>query len=172
MRWTAVYSGIMLEEGMKTDGVLGVDVLWGSVVVFPHDEGMRVAVSTFEDVASTIVGVLEGGGGSDGKEEIYTSAFTASLNDIVGVVEKLLDKEVDRYEGDFEGARKEAQERMKRGYFDGGVALMGRVAVWDAEVGAWEKWQEKGEVKDWAEKVVEVARKVRNGDLGGDGCGC
>jgi hypothetical protein len=66
-----------------------------------------------------------------------------SLEEIVPVVEAEIKKPLDRYEGDFEGAKREAAERMKLGYFDGGVALLGRVAVWNDDVDAWNAW--KGE---------------------------
>jgi hypothetical protein len=38
LNWKAIYSGVVLEEGLKTDGVLGIDTLWASAVVFPHSK--------------------------------------------------------------------------------------------------------------------------------------
>jgi hypothetical protein len=88
-------------------------------------------------------------------------------------VEEEIDKKLDRYEGDLEGAKKEASERFKRGFFDGGVALMGRVATWDREVNAWSGWDNKNDNDEgWEEEVKKVARLVRSGKIGGDGCGC
>ncbi|KAF8852233.1 hypothetical protein BDZ45DRAFT_695265 [Acephala macrosclerotiorum] len=171
VKWKAFYSGILLDEAMKTDGVFGVDVMWGSVVVFPGADSLKVAVSTYDDVAEKIISALEMKDG-DEQNEAYTSTFTASLDDLVKIVEKELDKTFDRYEGDFDGARKGAKERMQRGYFDGGVALMGRVAVWDSEIGAWEKWSKNENASGWEKKVARVAQQVRSGEIGGDGCGC
>lgn len=171
MRWRAIYSGIMLDEAMKTDGVFGIDVMWGSVVVFPGAGNLKVAVSTYDDVAKDIISVLDGSLASEGNE-VYASTFTATLDDLVKVVEKELNRTLDRYEGDFDGARREAKERMQRGYFDGGVALMGRVAAWDSKVGAWENWSKSENTADWEKKVAKVAQQVRNGEIGGDGCGC
>ncbi|CZR65959.1 uncharacterized protein PAC_15859 [Phialocephala subalpina] len=171
VKWKAIYSGTMLEEAMKTDGVFGIDVMWGSAVVFPGADKLKVAVSTYDDVAKEIISVLEGKDGTE-PNEIHTSTFTANLDELVKVVEKELDKTFDRYEGDFNSARKEAKERMQRGYFDGGVALMGRVAVWDSEVGGWEKWSKNENALGWEEKVAKVTQQVRKGEIGGDGCGC
>jgi hypothetical protein len=174
LNWRAIYSGLMLEDALKTDGILGIDSLWASVVVFPNFETTSVAISTYDDVAKAIVRVATAGEG-DAKAEnaTYTSSFRVGLEELVGVVEKEIDKKLDRYEGDLEGAKKEASERFKRGFFDGGVALMGRVATWDREVNAWSGW-ENGNKNDegWEEEVKKVARLVRSGKIGGDGCGC
>ncbi|KAE8446254.1 hypothetical protein EG329_012340 [Mollisiaceae sp. DMI_Dod_QoI] len=171
IRWKAIYSGTMLEDALKTDGVLGIDVLWGSVVVFPGAENLKVAVSTYDDVARTIVEVLRNPEASS-ENELYSSTFIASLDELAEVVELTLDKKLDRYEGNFDGARMEAAERMKRGYFDGGVALMRRVAVWDPEVSGWDKWQKNRSSLNWEQKIRGVVRLIRNGEIGGDGCGC
>ncbi|KAF2490247.1 hypothetical protein BU16DRAFT_147407 [Lophium mytilinum] len=174
MSWTAIYSGVVLEEAMKTDGVLGIDCLWASVVVFPHDKDLKIAVSTYKDVAKSIVEVATGRRKGEGNE-VWTCSFQASQDELVEVVEKKLGKELDRYEGLIEGAKKEATERMKRGYFDGGVALMGRVAVWDDGVGAWKGWEGASETgrSGWRDEVGRVALMVRHGEIGGDGgCGC
>jgi hypothetical protein len=172
LNWRAIYSGICLEEAMKSDGVLGIDVLWGSVVVFPGSE-TKIAISSTKDIAKQIVDAVK----SDKEgNEIWKAGFRANLDEIVKAVEKELDKEIDRYEGLLDGARKEAAERMKMGYFDGGVALMGRVAVWDRSVGAWEGWgEETGTEKgsgDWEQDVRQTVKSVREGGVGGDGCGC
>ncbi|KAG0648775.1 Phenylcoumaran benzylic ether reductase TP77 [Hyphodiscus hymeniophilus] len=174
MRWTAVYSGLMLEEALKENGILGIDVLWASVVVFPHDEKVRVALSSYRDVANAIVDVVVGNG--EAHTEVYTAGFLKTLEEVVTAVEKTLDRVVDRYEGTFEGARKEAAERMKLGYFDGGVALMGRVAAWDERVDAWRYLRSESVVErsagDWEEEVGRVVKGVREGQIKGDGCGC
>lgn len=174
MRWTAIYSGLMLEEALEANGVLDIDVLWASVAVFPHDEKIKVALSSYKDVANAIVEVIMDNG--DGKNEVYAAGFLKTLEEVITVVEKELGREVDRYEGSFEGARKEASDRMKMGYFDGGVALMGRVAAWDESVDAWGAWK-NGSVAErsgsnWEEEVARVVRGVRDGQIKGDGCGC
>ncbi|KUJ21572.1 uncharacterized protein LY89DRAFT_576156, partial [Mollisia scopiformis] len=171
LKWKAIYSGIMLEDGLKTGGVLGIDVMWGSVVVFPGAASLKVALSTYEDVASEIISALTAKDAADTTGR-YTSTFTATLDDLIQIVEKQLDRKLDRYEGNIEGARKEAAERMKMGYFDGGVALMGRIAVWGPETGAWEKWAKNENPQDWQQTVGKMAQLVRDGDIGGDGCGC
>lgn len=174
MHWTAIYSGLMLEEALKANGVLDIDVLWASVAVFPHDENIRVALSSYKDVANAIVEAITESG--EGKNKIYIAGFLKKLEDVIGVVEKELGRELDRYEGSLEGAQKEAAERMKRGYFDGGVSLMGRVAVWDQSVGAWDAWQ-AGAVHEkagssWEEEIRSVVKGVKDGQIKGDGCGC
>lgn len=170
MSWKAIYSGIVLEDAMKTDGVLGIDVMWASAVVFPGNETSKVAVSTFVDIANRIIEALS----EEAKEEFYISSFRATIGDIVEVVEQELDRKVDRYEGSLEGAKKEAAERMKHGYFDGGVALMGRVAAWNPEVAAWAAWNDTDGTRqaEWKEEVKKAVRLVRGGKIGGDGCGC
>jgi hypothetical protein len=174
MNWKAIYSGSVLEEGLKTDGVLGIDVLWASVVVFPHREETKVAVSTYGDIAQFIVRVVSAGEKQSGNE-VHMCTFRASLQEIVDVVEKEIDKPLDKYEGVYEGAKKEAAERMRMGVFDGGVALLGRVAVWNDDVDAWSRWkQEDVEVEcDWVASVRKVVKMVRAGEInGGVGCGC
>jgi hypothetical protein len=173
MNWKAIYSGVVLEDGLKTDGVLGIDALWASVVVFPHDPETKIALSTQRDIANSVVKVAGGGETYEGNE-IYTCGFRASLETIVSVVENGIDRSLDRYEGLYEGAKKEAAERMKLGYFDGGVALLGRVAVWNDDVDAWGRWKEiVSERQDALEtEVKKAARMVRDGNIGGDGCGC
>ncbi|KAF2811290.1 uncharacterized protein BDZ99DRAFT_562411 [Mytilinidion resinicola] len=174
MNWTAIYSGVELEEAMKADGVLGIDCLWASVVVFPHDRNLRIAVSTYKDIAKSIVEVATERRKVEGNE-VWTCSFQASQDELVEAVEKKLERGLDRYEGLIEGAKKEANERMRRGYFDGGVALMGRVAVWDDRVGAWAGWKgvSEGGKDGWRDEVGRVALTVRNGEIGGDGgCGC
>jgi hypothetical protein len=63
---------------------------------------------------------------------------------------------------------------MKMGFFDGGVALLGRVAVWNDEVDAWSGWKEDVSEKEdgWKPEVRKVVRMVRDGEVGGGGCGC
>lgn len=156
---------------MKTDGVLGIDVLWASAVVFPDTQKTKVAISTYPDIAAQIVKSLD----EEGRDEVvYASSFMVTIGEVIEAVEKELDREVDRYEGDLEGARKEASERMKMGFFDGGVALMGRVAAWDTNIRAWGSWKDgdaTGQGK-WKQEVKKVVRMVREGKIGGDGCGC
>lgn len=173
MNWKAIYSGIGLEDAMKTDGVMGVDALWASVVVFPGSEKLNVSVSSNVDVARNIVEVVRGEDKKAGND-IYTCGFKCTLEEVIVVVEKYLEKDVDRYEGNLKGAEQEAAERMKRGYFDGGVALMGRVAVWDQSVDAWGAWKDlKGKDTDkWEAELRKVVRQIRSGEIGGDGCGC
>ncbi|KAH7342470.1 hypothetical protein BKA65DRAFT_504176 [Rhexocercosporidium sp. MPI-PUGE-AT-0058] len=173
MNWQAIYSGIGLEDAMKTDGVMGIDALWASVVVFPGSEHIKVAVSSHLDVARSIVEVVREED-KKGENEVYACGFRCTLEEVIAVVEKELEKDVDRYEGNLKGAEKEAAERMKRGYFDGGVALMGRVAVWDQSVNAWGAWKHQqgkgaGKLETDLRKVV---KQVRSGEIGGDGCGC
>jgi hypothetical protein len=54
------------------------------------------------------------------------------------------------------------------GYFDGGVALLGRVAVLNDDVDAWSGWKEtRLERQDDLETdVAKVVRLVRNGEIG------
>jgi hypothetical protein len=174
MRWTAIYSGLMLEEALKVNGEFDIDVLWASVAVFPHDENVKVALSSYKDVANAIVAVAMDDG--EGKNEVYATGFLKTLEEVIDVVEKELGREVERYEGSLKGAKKEATERMKMGYFDGGVALMGRVAVWDKEVNAWGAWKDEPVIEkpggDWEKEVRRVVKVVREGQNKGDGCGC
>ena len=172
MNWKAIYSGIVLEDGLNTDGVLGLDALWASVVVFPHKKETKIAVSTYRNIAKSIADVISRKEMREGNQ-IYGCSFRATLDEIVEVVEKGIDKPLDRYEGVYEGAGKEAEERMKRGFFDGGVALLGRIAVWNGEVDAWSGWEEDPAEnnKDWEQEVKKVVKMVRDGELGG-GCGC
>ena len=174
MRWTALYTGMMLEEAFKANGVLNIDVLWASVAVFPHDKNVKVALSSYKDVANAIVEVIMDSG--EGEKEVYCAGFLKTLEEVITVVEKELGRKVDRYEGTLEGARKEAAERMKMGYFDGGVALMRRVAAWDDNVDAWSAWKNRSFVEksagSWAEEVRRVVNGVREGQIKGDGCGC
>ncbi|PMD59462.1 uncharacterized protein K444DRAFT_663863 [Hyaloscypha bicolor E] len=141
MNWKVIYSGIILKDALKTDGILGIDALWASVVIFPHKKETKIAISTYRDIAKSIVEVVNGG---EKKEinEVHMCSFMANLDEIVEVVEKEIDKPLERYEGIYEGAKKEAGERMRMGFFDGGVALLGRVAVWNDEVDAWSGWKE------------------------------
>lgn len=173
MSWRAIYSGIVLEDALKTDGVLGIDALWASVVVFPHRKETKIAVSTYNDIAKGVVEVVSK---AEKEEErgVYICSFQATLDEIVGVVEEEIEKPLDRYEGVYEGAKKEAKERMKMGFFDGGVALLGRVAVWNDEVDAWSRWQSDavGMRSNWQGEVKKVTKMVRNGEIGGGGCGC
>ncbi|TVY24131.1 hypothetical protein LHYA1_G007804 [Lachnellula hyalina] len=179
LRYKAIYCGLCLEESLKADGVLGIDVLWASLSSFPGTSGTKLAISNCADIAGQIVGVVledddDGEMPSGGKgNEIYKSGFRATLDEVVKVVEETLDKPLDRYEADFQGARKEARERMKMGFFDGGVSLMGRVAVWDGGVGTWGAWGEDGSGSEgWEEKVRSAVRDVRGDLVGGAGCGC
>lgn len=171
MKWTAIYSGLVLEDALKTEGALGVDCLWGSVVRFSKEE-KKVALSSLEDIARTIVKVATHDQAND--DEVWTCSFQATLKEIVSVVEKKLDREFDVYEGSIEDAKREAKERMKGGYFDGGVALMGRVAVWEDGVNAWAGWQgsESAGQVGWQDAVGKTAVMVRSGESGGGGCGC
>jgi hypothetical protein len=173
INWKAIYSGIILEDALKTDGILGIDALWASVVIFPHKKETKIAFSTYRDIAKYIAEVANGG---EKKEinEVHMCSFMANLDEIVEVVEKEIDKPLERYEGIYEGAKKEAAERMKMGFFDGGVALLGRVAVWNDEVDAWSGWKEDVSEKDdgWKPEVRKVVRMVRDGEVGGGGCGC
>jgi hypothetical protein len=173
MNWKAIYSGIVLEEGLKTDGVLGIDALWASVVVFPHRKETKIAVSTYRDIAQSIVRVISEGEKQSGNE-VHMCTFRASLQEIVDVVEREIDRPLDKYEGVYEGAKKEAAERMRMGFFDGGVALLGRVAVWSDDVDAWSRWKEEDlEVQgDWVASIRKVVEMVRAGEINGAGCGC
>ena len=173
IEWKAIYSGIGLEDAMKTDGVMGIDALWASAVVFPGFEKTKVAISSYTDIARSILDVVRGKVGNE-RNEVYTCGFRCTLEEVISVVEKELEKDLDRYEGDLEGAEKEAAERLKMGYFDGGVALMGRVAVWDQDIDGWGAWkdQEGKKTDEWESELRNVVRQVRNEDIGGDGCGC
>jgi hypothetical protein len=144
------------------------------VAVFPHDAKVKVALSSYKDVANAIVEVITENG--EGKNQVYAAGFLKTLEDVISVVEKELGREVERYEGSLEGAQKEASERMKMGYFDGGVSLMGRVAAWDQNVDAWGAWQDGAVVEKaagtWEEEIRGIVKGVRDGQIKGDGCGC
>lgn len=162
------------------EGVCGVDALWGSVVVFEGGWRGEVPFSRKVDIAGWVVDAVLGERQEGVGNEVYKTSFTATLDDVVAAVEKELDRKFDRYEGSLEGAKKEAEERMKLGFFDGGVSLMSRVAVWDKEVRAWEGWKGDGKAEseglslstDFEEEIRKVVRAVRNGEGGGGGCGC
>lgn len=157
---------------MKSDGVFCIDVLWASVVWFQGYENVRLAVSGYEDIAAQISDLVVNGSEEDGNE-VFKAEFRPSLDDVVKVVEDELEKTMDRYEGDLQGARKEAKERMKLGFFDGGVSLMARVAVWDGKVQAWGNWKEDGKsAEGWEHKLRGTVRAVRDGEIEGKGCGC
>ncbi|TVY35853.1 hypothetical protein LCER1_G008945, partial [Lachnellula cervina] len=141
LRWKAIYSGLSLAESLKSDGVLGIDILWASVVWFPGTSGIKLAISSYEDIASQIFDAvsdspspstsshnsLNGNSSGDSNEEegkgngkaIHAAGFRATLTEIAQVVERALDKPLDRYEADMGGARREAGERMARGFVDG-----------------------------------------------------
>jgi hypothetical protein len=63
---------------------------------------------------------------------------------------------------------------MRMGFFDGGVALLEWVAVWNHEVDSWSRWkQEDVEVEgDWVASVRKVVGMVRAGEINGGGCRC
>ncbi|KAH8667964.1 hypothetical protein BGZ60DRAFT_515419 [Tricladium varicosporioides] len=171
--WKALYSGITLEEGLKVDGVLSIDSLWASVVVFDHDPELQIPLSSHKYIAQQILSTALD---PPKEQEIRKCEFKTTLNNLVSIVEKELDKAVDRYEGDLDGARKEAKERMKMGYFDGGVSLMGKVAVWDQAVNTWDAWENvMGSITskgDWEKYVKRIVKGVREGGVKGEGCGC
>jgi hypothetical protein len=173
LSWKAIYSGIILEDALKTDGVLGIDVMWASTVVFPDSEKTKLAISTLADIAKNVVDFLNLDD-KDTEMEVYNASFTSTIGEIVGIIEEELDRDLDRYEGSLEGAKKEAEERMKMGFFDGGVALMGRVAVWESNVDAWASWKniQGNKQIDRQEEVKRIVRMVRGGHIGGGGCGC
>ena len=175
MRWTAIYSGLILEEALKVNGILDIDVLWATVAVFPHDENVKVALSCYRDVANAVVEVVMDGGEAK-RNQTYAAGFLKTLEEVIGVVEEELGREVERYEGSLEGAKKEAAERMKMGYFDGGVSLMGRVAVWDKDINAWGAWKDASIIEKsagiWEEEIRRVVKGVREGQIKGDDCGC
>lgn len=173
MDWKAINSGVVLEGGLKTDGVLGIDALWASVVVFPNRRETKIAISTYGDISQSIVRVISTGEKQLGNE-LHMCTFRASLQEIVNVVEKETDRSLDKYEGVYEGAKKEAAEGMRMGFFDSGVALLGRVAVWNDDVDAWSRYKEEdlevgGDLVASIRKVVEI---VRAGKIKGGGCGC
>lgn len=81
------------------------------------------------------------GKGRHRKEMRSIRCFQSKLETIISVVEEEIDRTLDRYEEFYEGTKREAAERMHMGYFDSGVALLGRVAVWNDDVDAWNGWK-------------------------------
>ncbi len=63
---------------------------------------------------------------------------------------------------------------MKLGFFDGGVALMGKVAAWDSSLEGWAGWKTitGSRQEDWESDVATAVRRVRSGGTDGVGCGC
>jgi len=173
MRWKALYTGLVLEEAMKPDGILDLDLIWGSVAMFPNRANKKVAISSYKHIADEIVHTALTDGDLEQGNEIWKAGFQVTLEELVKVVEKELDRELDRYEANLGDSKKEAEERMKMGYFDGGVSLMGRVAAWDTNVDAWSNWRKQGKGQaSWEEDVERVVRMVRKGEVAGAGCGC
>ncbi|TVY56350.1 hypothetical protein LSUE1_G009279, partial [Lachnellula suecica] len=109
LKWTAIYSGLCLEDAMKTEGVFGIDALWGSVVVFPGAETMKVPISSNKHIAHQIVETVNDD--TNESSEVWRAGFKANIDELVGVAEKETDRVFDRYEGILDGARKEAKER-------------------------------------------------------------
>lgn len=173
LNFRAIYAGVALEESLKVDGVIGVDCVWGSVTTYAHDGTQKVPFSTNEDVAKMIMEVIMAEDCEEGNE-IWMSSFMVTLDELVERVEECLGRRIDRFEGDLEDARREARERIERGYFDGGVALMGRLAMWDEKMDSWKRWtKSRGRSQDvWKETVMGVMNKILAGKLGGSGCGC
>lgn len=173
LRWTSLYNGLVLEEALSVDGVFGIDVLWASVSVFPHKKSSEVPISSYEIICNKILDVISRDIAKEEiQNEIWACGFRVTLEEIIEVVEEQLEKPLDRYMGDFEGARKEAGERMKMGYFDGGVALMGKVAVWEEGISEWGDWEGNIIMQGWKEDVRRVVRLVRGGVNATGGCGC
>lgn len=55
---------MVLEDALKTDGVMCIDELWNlwaSVVIFPHNKETKIALPTHRDIANSIVTVVNGG---------------------------------------------------------------------------------------------------------------
>lgn len=104
-----------------------IDVLWASVVIFSQGKETKIVLSTYRDIANAVVKAVSGGETKE-RNYVYMGAFRVSLETVVTVVEKEIDKTLDRYEGLYEGAKKEPAELMQISYFDGGLVLFGRVA--------------------------------------------
>lgn len=177
---------------MKPEGVLGVDVVWGSVSAFGGRElggEKEVVLSTYSDIAKGIVATAllgEEEWKSIQGDAMYISSHVSNLEEIVGVVQALeqaegRDREYDWYEAVGELARKEAAERMKLGYFDGGVALLLKIAIWDGGFDAFAGWKRDGgknneilgleRTRSLEETLAGVVADVREGKDGND-CGC
>lgn len=172
--WKAVYTGLCVEDALLPGGLLGIDALWGSATIFPPGDGnsQRIAISSYADVAAFIIDIVnEEIKDSDNSHERWACSARVEINEIIDVVEQELGTTLDRYEGDLVGARKEAVKRMELGFFDGGVALMEKVAVWDSDIDGWESWREEGK-QGWEGVVKKIARKVKDGEADGGGCGC
>jgi len=172
MQWKAIYAGIVLEDEIKEDGVLGLDLLWGSVSIFSGSENTRVPFSTFDTISRAVVeAVLHP---EDTRNEQHVCSFETTPNEVIELIEKHLDRKLDRYQYDTTGAKREATQRMKLGYFDGGVSLMSKVATWDPNIDAWANWSDSKDVdrSNWEEKVTQVVDKARAGGIGESGCGC
>jgi hypothetical protein len=118
-----------------------IDTLLVSVIIFPYNKETKIVLSTYRDINNAIVKDINGGETQE-RSEVYTRAFRASLETVLSVVEKEIDRTLDRYERLYKGAKKEAAERMYMGFFGGGVALLGWVAVWNDDVDGRSGWKE------------------------------
>lgn len=172
IHWTAIYAGLTLEDGMKLDGVLGIDCEWGSATLFPETKAKPVIISTYKDIAKFIVKVVEGE--KTDSNEIWVCSLKVTLDELISAVESKLNQKFDIYEADIEKATQEAASRLEGGYFDGGVALMGKVAVWDPRIDVWRGWQDvTGASQDgWKDLIGSAASDVKAGQLSSGGCGC
>lgn len=109
---------------------------------------------------------------------VYISSHITNLEEIVQCLERE-GRVYDWYDFVPEAAGREAEERMRRGYFDGAVALRMRCVVWDEGVGAWKGWLGDG---GWGNRLLGVGERVLGETLEGEvravrrggegGCGC
>ncbi len=78
---------MVLEDALKMDGVMCIDTLLVSVVIFLYNKETKIVLSTHRDINNAIVKDVNGGETQE-RNEVYTRAFRASLETVVSVVEK------------------------------------------------------------------------------------
>ena len=172
--WVAVATGIDIDRGLM-NGNLGFDIKWQSATI--HGKGHEhFAASSGSWLGRVVLAVIRNWQSVE-NQYIYAAGLTTSGNDVVTAFEKATGKEFLASHSDVKDCVREAERRIKQGYPDAGMFLMGRSVMYDESIGAVRPFEDEDAKKklgldaEKLEEIVEwVIHEASHHDNGGCGC--
>ncbi|KAK6439294.1 hypothetical protein LTR95_004493 [Oleoguttula sp. CCFEE 5521] len=173
--WCGIATGVLLDYGLLS-GDLGFELKWQSATI--HGDGaQKFPASSVEWIGRAVTTAVKSW--EDVKNEyIYLNGLVTSGDEIVRTLEKATGQTWEVGRVDVEDTLREAEQRIKRGFPDAGMFLVGRSVLYDPEVdavGAFLKGEHNKRLslqRESLEKVVEgVVHQYRHHGKADCGCG-
>ncbi|OQN96968.1 hypothetical protein B0A48_16942 [Cryoendolithus antarcticus] len=175
IEWCGIATGVLLDYGLLS-GDLGLELKWQSATI--HGDGAQdFPASSVDWIGKAVVAAAEHWEVVR-NQYIYLNGLVTSGDEVVSTLEKATGQTWEVGRVDVEDTLREAEQRIKRGFPDAGMFLVGRSVLYDPDVnavGAFLRSEDKRKLgledESLGELVEGVVHQYRHHGKADCGCG-